>query len=412
METINPKDVGKLDFDSISFITLKNGDMIMIDGSAPEKYKSEAQKYDNYSTKIKNNIQNLEVMKQLSFTYKGKNKYNNTIDKINNKIILKNDFNSISYPSKAMNLSFKGISNNKFALNNFQNLPMEQNIKKNSLFEISNINNNINLNNKRLSYNPEINPNINTLKKATENNNNNSSETNSNNPPSSTRNNNINNLNIQTREMTEEEKLDQRIKRKSRNYLERLSLIFNEKNKPLVNAVISLKIPSDVNRQISETEKEFDMMVTQLKQKRSKYNFSRTGNNLYNKYYELYKDNNKEVKYLNLNRIKYYQEAENDNKENEPQMNNNETLNNNNNNQRMVDNTFNINNTIYVNNKTNFGIGLTDTNLNNKVMNSFYGEKNRATRDNNNFSSRIRTNSSSSLVCPSNIIKNKLNSEF
>ena len=411
METINPKDVGKLDFDSISFITLKNGDMIMIDGSAPEKYKSEAPKYDNYSIKSKNNIQNLEVMKQLSFTYKGKNKYNNTIDKINNKIILKNDFNSISYPSKAMNLSFKGISNNKFALNNFQNLPIKQNIKKNSLFEISNINNNINLNNKRLSYNPEINPNINTLKKATENNNNNSSETNSNNPPSSTRNNNINNLNIQTREMTEEEKLDQRIKRKSRNYLERLSLIFNEKNKPLVNAVISLKIPSDVNRQISETEKEFDMMVTHLKQKRSKYNFSRTGNNLYNKYYELYKDNNKEVKYLNLNRIKYYQEAENDNKENEPQMNNNETLNNNNN-QRMVDNTFNINNTIYVNNKTNFGIGLTDTNLNNKVMNSFYGEKNRATRDNNNFSSRIRTNSSSSLVCPSNIIKNKLNSEF
>ena len=409
METINPKDVGKLDFDSISFITLKNGDMIMIDGSAPEKYKSEAPKYDNYSIKSKNNIQNLEVMKQLSFTYKGKNKYNNTIDKINNKIILKNDFNSISYPSKAMNLSFKGISNNKFALNNFQNLPIKQNIKKNSLFEISNINNDINLNNKRLSYNPEINPNINTLKKATENNNNNSSETNSNNPPSSTRNNNINNLNIQTREMTEEEKLDQRIKRKSRNYLERLSLIFNEKNKPLVNAVISLKIPSDVNRQISETEKEFDMMVTQLKQKRSKYNFSRTGNNLYNKYYELYKDNNKEVKYLNLNRIKYYQEAENDNKENEPQMNNNETLNNN---QRMVDNTFNINNTIYVNNKTNFGIGLTDTNLNNKVMNSFYGEKNRATRDNNNFSSRIRTNSSSSLVCPSNIIKNKLNSEF
>ena len=410
METINPKDVGKLDFDSISFITLKNGDMIMIDGSAPEKYKSEAPKYDNYSIKSKNNIQNLEVMKQLSFTYKGKNKYNNTIDKINNKIILKNDFNSISYPSKAMNLSFKGISNNKFALNNFQNLPIKQNIKKNSLFEISNINNNINLNNKRLSYNPEIHPNINTLKKATENNNNNSSETNSNNPPSSTRNNNINNLNIQTREITEEEKLDQRIKRKSRNYLERLSLIFNEKNKPLVNAVISLKIPSDVNRQISETEKEFDMMVTQLKQKRSKYNFSRTGNNLYNKYYELYKDNNKEVKYLNLNRIKYYQEAENDNKENEPQMNNNETLNNNN--QRMVDNTFNINNTIYVNNKTNFGIGLTDTNLNNKVMNSFYGEKNRATRDNNNFSSRIRTNSSSSLVCPSNIIKNKLNSDF
>ena len=70
-----------------------------------------------------------------------------------------------------------------------------------------------------------------------------------------------NNLNTKTEEITEEENLDMRIKRKSRNYLERLNSIFSEKNKPLVNAVISLKIPSDVNRQQSETEKEFDMMV-------------------------------------------------------------------------------------------------------------------------------------------------------
>ena len=98
-----------------------------------------------------------------------------------------------------------------------------------------------------------------------------------------------------------------KIKRKSRNYLERLSLLFGERNKPLVNAVISLKIPSDVKRELSATEKEFDMMVTQLKQKRSKYNININEHPIYHKYYELYKDNNKEFKYLNLNRIKYYQ---------------------------------------------------------------------------------------------------------
>ena len=125
-----------------------------------------------------------------------------------------------------------------------------------------------------------------------------------------------NNLNIKTEEMTEEEKLDNRIKRKSRNYLERLSLLFNERNKPLVNAVISLKIPSDVDKQVSATEKEFDMMVAQLKQKRSKYNINRPGNSIYQRYYDLYKDNNKEYKYLYLNRIKYYQEAENEKKKN------------------------------------------------------------------------------------------------
>ena len=276
---------------------------------------------------------------------------------------------------------------------------MKENIKKNSLYEISNnTNNNFNINNnKRISINnQEINSNINNLKKINENSN--SSDTNSNNNPlSSNREKEKEKLNIQTNEITEEEKLDMRIKRKSRNYLERLSLIFSEKNKPLVNAVISLKIPSDVNRQISETEKEFDMMVTQLKQKRSKYNFNRKGNTVNHKYYELYKDGNKEVKYFNLNRIKYYQEAENDNKENEPQINNNEIINNN---QKINDD------------KNNFGIGLTDINLNNKMMNSFYGDKNRAKRDNNCFSSRIRTTSCSSLVCPSNIIKNKLNSDF
>ena len=210
--------------------------------------------------------------------------------------------------------------------------------------------------------------------------------------------------------MTEEEKLDNRIKRKSRNYLERLSLLFNERNKPLVNAVISLKIPSDVDKQISETEKEFDMMVTQIKQKRSKYNINRPGNSIYQRYYDLYKDNNKEYKYLYLNRIKYYQEAENENKENEQQINSNEILNN------KLDNNLKINNTFYGSfiNKGNNNqsmIGLTETNINNKTTNSFSGDKPKTTRDNNrSLNSRIRAGSCT-LIYPSNIFKGKLGTD-
>ena len=364
----------------------------MIDSSAPEKYKSEKQKYNNDLTQ-KNQIQNnLSVSKQFTFTFKGKNIFNKNIDKSNKQIILKSDFNSVSFPSKSINVCYKGKSN-KLILDNIPNLNIKENIKKNPLFQY-NTNND-----KRKSFNkPEIktdiniNPNINenVLKKINENNN--SSEINSNISSSTKR----NNLNIQTNELTEEEKLDMRIKRKSRNYLERLSLIFGEKNKPLVNAVISLKIPSDVNRQLSEAEIEFNKMVTQLKQKRSKYNMNRKGESIYQRYYELYKDNNKEYKYFNLNRIKYYQESDTDNKENEQQMNTNENFGKSQLNLNKLDNNITINNTFYgsfINKGNNKSlIGLTDSNINNKTANSFYGDKMKTSRENKLFS-RIQNGS-------------------
>ena len=222
---------------------------------------------------------------------------------------------------------------NNIILSNLPNLSIKENIKKNSLLgndykynnfsnkENQNLNklNDINPNVNNINISPKINEKEKALTKIQENNyqeNNNTSSTI-----------NKNNLNIKTEEITGAEKLDIKIKRKSRNYLERLNLLFGERNKPLVNAVISLKIPSDVKRELSATEKEFDMMVTQLKQKRSKYNIYINEHPIYNKYHKLYKDNNKEFKYLNLNRIKYYHEAENDNKENEPQINTNENNN-------------------------------------------------------------------------------------
>ena len=369
MDAINPYDIGNLDFDNISFITLKNGDIIMIDPSVPIKYKTR----DN--NQIKNSfgkkgtiLQQPSVSKQINFSYKGKmnfNKYNNNKNK---SIIIKNDFNLVSSVSKNINFCFKG-KNNKILLNNIPNLSFKENIKSDSFFEFNssnktnnekpNINNNININQ---------NSNEDDLDKIKENNimENNNKELSL----------NKNNFNIKTEQITEEEKLDMRIKRKSRNYLERLSVLFNEKNKPLVNAVISLKIPSDVKKQLSATEKEFDMMVTQLKQKRSKYNMIRNQNSIYQRYYELYKDNNKEFKFINLNRIKYYHEYENDNKENEPQINSN-----NGNNNKLEINS--VNNTFYgsfYNKGTNKSImGLSDTNLNNKTA-----------RDNKTFSNRIK----------------------
>ena len=41
MESINPNDIGELDTETISYITLKNGNMVMIDDSVPEKLKKE-----------------------------------------------------------------------------------------------------------------------------------------------------------------------------------------------------------------------------------------------------------------------------------------------------------------------------------------------------------------------------------
>ena len=331
-------------------------------------------------------------------------------------IIMKNNFNLISRISKNISFCYKGISNNKkFLLSNLPNLSIKENIKKNSLFgndynyhnfsnkENQNLNNlkNINPNGNNININPNINEKENSLTKIQENN----SQENSKFPSTI----NKNNLNIKTEEITEAEKLDMKIKRKSRNYLERLNLLFGERNKPLVNAVISLKIPSDVKRELSATEKEFDMMVTQLKQKRSKYNININEHPIYHKYYELYKDNNKEFKYLNLNRIKYYHEAENDNKENEPQINTNE------NNNKLEINS--INNTFY-GSFSNKGVnkslmGFTDNNINNKTSNSFFGDKIKTTRDVKSLNNRIKDlGYNSTLVSPTNNFKDKLDSDL
>ena len=406
MESINPSDIANLDFDSISFITLKTGDMIMIDNSVPKKIKLDKKIKNNKNITQKDTIKpKLSVSKQNNFSYKGKitfNKFSSKYNNINNnQIFLKNNFNLISKISKNISFCYKAKYSKMF-LNDIQNLNIKEVPKKNSFLQY-NHNNNDNkenfINNQNLNIiNNNIKSNINenplNKEKVKENN--------------QTLTLKRNNLNTKTEEITEEENLDMKIKKKSRNYLERLNSIFSEKNKPLVNAVISLKIPSDVNREQSQTEKEFDMMVAQLKQKRSKYRINLNDHCIYQKYYELYKENNKEYKYFNLNRIKYYQEYENYNKENE-RMNTNE-------NNNKIDNNI-VNNTFYgsFNNKgiNKSLIGLNDTNANNKTSMSIYGEKIKTTRENKLFNSRIKEiGCNSTLICPTNNFKDKSDAEL
>ena len=260
MESINPKDILKMDIYTISFITLKNGDMIMIDESIPEKNPSNNSTV-NYFRKLSiSKISNFIIKRSKNF-----NNYNNN----KSKIAYKNNFNSVSYISNNISFHIKSKTN-KSLINNIPNLSLNEKIKKNDLLDF-NYNNN---------YNTYSSKNENHF---------------------------LSNRNYDNTGIKEEEKVDSRIKRKSRNYNGHLNYIFGEKNKPLVNAVISLKIPSDIKRQLTATQKQFDNMVSKLKQKRNKYKE--------NIIYKKYKDNNLNYEYnqFDFNRIKYYHESEKEN---------------------------------------------------------------------------------------------------
>ena len=391
MEAINPNDISKLDADTISFITLKDGNVIMIDESAPEKFISNNPNKITNSSQKNNSSQKLTVSKRLTFSYEGKNipninneRINSRYHDINEEKIIKNDFNLISTIDKNTNFELKSNNNN----NNFNLQILQKNENDNIYYNNNNDNNNININ-------PKLNLNKNSLKELNEKN---------------------------KKNMTEEEQIDERIRRKSRNYLERLNLAFGEKNKQFINAVISLKIPSDINRQLNATQKEFDSMVTQLKAKRSKYKPEKSEKSIYQRYYELYKDNtNKELSNINYNKLKHYEEAAADDIENEELLSKREIL---------GKNKFKNNSLIYNNNYNNLHgclnlkgfnktmfLGINDSNLNNNnnrsSLNSFYGNKTRSSINENKsiLSSRLGGHSigySSTLVCPSNIFKTKV----
>ena len=331
METINPKDIVKLDMNDIAFITLKNNNMIMVDESAPEKFSET----DN---KTKDNIKNnkflkILISKNMNFFYKGKESKNilnlkktNSNNKItNNQNILKNDFNLISKVSK--NISFSFNQNNKKGKT--INLP----IKK------------------------------------------------------------------------EEEKVNITTKEKSRNFSNEMYSLFGEKdNQQNSNNIVSLSIIADLNKRFNSTQKEFNSLVQQLKLKKNKYSSSIKDRALYQKYYELYKnkERNKIIKNLNYNRIKHYEETA---KEDYIKEKGKDIFNKN------ITKIFKTNTIDYSGNNNTLHLGINDS-LRTSTT-SFYKPKTRSSSDIKITNYKLnsgRIGYSSTLICPLNIFQSKLNS--
>ena len=420
METIHPNDIQELDADTFSFITLKNGNMIMIDDSVPQKAKTTKVKNDNDSQKIERIPQDLKVSDQLTISFKGNNPGNNINFNDNygqnndNKIIVKSDFNLLSEITENTNFSYFGKPNNR-GLNNIPKITInrnenENNSDNNERTDRSNITKSLNTFSPVLSSNTNIKTNVN--QNMLLNNKNNDED----------ENNTSSNRITKNEENKEDEggnDVNSRIRRKSRNYIEKIEKLVGDRNRHTVKAVISLNIPSDVTRERSSTQKQFDKLVAQFRTKQSKYRKDKN-DIAYQKYYELYKDKDSKLyNGPNFNRIKYYHEAEAEDIENDiffsaNDLNSKNELNSNNN--LMVNNTYN--NTFYggfnnnVNKSLNYNIinPSFDYNLN-KTTNSFYGAKARTSSENKIFNNKLvgsSTGYSSTLVYPSNRFMRRL----
>ena len=317
MEAINPNDIAKLNTDDISCITLKNGKMVMIDESAPEKFNNKPSNKNNNILNNDKKFEKLLISKHNILYFEGMNNFNKlNLEKTNSRYAIKNN----------------------------------QNIFKNDFNVISNISRNINFYfkpNKTLSSN----------------------------------NKDLNN---------EEEKIDRNMKGKSRNYFDKMNTITDERfEQQKSNDMISFSIHSDLFKHYNSTQKTFISLATQLRQKRNKYSSNIKDKCSYQRYYELYQNkefNNKLLKNLNINRIQHYQKPEKEN---------------------IFD--YNINN----NNSILFSTGLNDSNINNRTISttSFYGAKTRASSESRIINNKLRSGVigySSTLICPTNIFKSKL----
>ena len=152
MESIHPNDIITMDLSTISYLTLKNGNMVLIDDSVPEKGNKEKMKLPKSSIFTKNEPKiaqkkiKLEISSSYSLYFKGiKNNFYSKDNKLydykkNNKII------------KNENFTFKGIKENKnefkFNFNEKENIPINNNLNTNKTSKLfindTNINNKIN----------------------------------------------------------------------------------------------------------------------------------------------------------------------------------------------------------------------------------------------------------------------------
>ena len=159
METVNPKNFIDIDPYTVSFITLKDGNMIMIDELTPAKPNKVKiilyEEKNNLESKNKEKWKVLSLSKQINFSFIS-----------NQSIIIKKDFNLISKITKNISFSFlkkninsfKNSNNNEYITNNNQNnifnnftnlntsIDLKKSIIQNRKYDymnINNINNNI-----------------------------------------------------------------------------------------------------------------------------------------------------------------------------------------------------------------------------------------------------------------------------
>jgi len=318
MESIHPNDIITMDLNSISYLTLKNGNMVLIDDSIPEKGNKEKMKLPkssnsnkNESKKIQKNIK-LEIVSSSSIFFKGirkNNSYNNENDKrkydykIFNKII-KNENFSI----KGMKVNYFNSNNNNIFEKEKENIPINNinnhfNMDKTSKFSYKNENkidsysrsqipkeneiphvnfklNNNNENNIQSEYTQnKLNPNINTNMSI---------------PITNSYNNNINNNNIDNQFNLNSNNSNINNDSKRRNKSKIFGFFGKDKKVRIsINAVCSLNIKAEDKYKINLIN-QFNNLVDRLNEEREKDTVTKLLQtekvDKYSKFYPLYKN--------------------------------------------------------------------------------------------------------------------------
>ena len=331
MESIHPNDLITLDKDSISYVTLKNGNMILIDDSVPQKSPIDNNKnidetfpssYKEVEKPKKEII--LEISSPSTLSFEGA---------INSKKY-KSNFKICSEISKNTSFSYNGIKPN--ISNNFINTNTYTNIEKESLFNSNNIktdnnkvdknelkNNNIELKDLLKYDNNKNNESCESLRhssKGSEIKQNTNRQTNYNNNENET---NFSKIEKDLNQSNLNTNLSIPIMSFSNNAQKRMSCINfglnrrksgiagkGRKSRISINAVCSLNIKAEEKYKINLIS-QFNDIVDKLNAERDKkpiYDLNDTGKEKSMKYYEYYKNKvqtnfNKNMSTLNHNYI-------------------------------------------------------------------------------------------------------------
>ena len=318
MESIHPNDIITMDLNSISYLTLKNGNMLLIDDSVPEKGNKEKMKLPkssgsnkNESKKIQKNIK-LEIVSPSSLYFKGikiYNSHNNENDRI------KHDYKIFNKIIKNENFLIKGMKANYFNNNNIlekekENIPTNNinnhfNVDKTSKFSYQNENkmdsysrsqipkeneiphvnfkfNNNNENNILSEYNQnKLNPNINTNLSIPITNSYNNNINNDNN-------NNDNQFNLNSNNSNFNQESKRRNKSKIFGFFGK-----DKKVRISINAVCSLNIKAEDKYKINLIN-QFNNLVDRLNEEREKDTVTKLLQtekvDKYSKFYPFYKN--------------------------------------------------------------------------------------------------------------------------